>query len=266
MPDIHSSAIVHPHAQLADSVKVGPFAVIEADVTIGENTTIGPHCMIDNGARIGSNCRIHHGAVIATPPQDLKYKFEKTEAFIGDNTEIREYATVNRGTPYSWKVVVGGNCLLMAYSHVAHDCVIGDNVILANSAQLGGHVEIGRNAIIGGLTAIHQFCHIGPFVMVSGASGTNKDIPPYVRAGHFPVQYAGLNVIGLRRNGFSREAIDAIHECYRIIYHSGRNVSQALEHIQATMPTTPEVETIIQFITSSPRGIIRAARTVGADE
>ncbi len=266
MPTIHPTAYVHPEARLADSVTVGPFAVIEADVVIGEDTSIGSHCLIDNGARIGAQCRIHHGAVIATPPQDLKYKNEKTECFIGDHTEIREYATVNRGTTYSWKVVVGSHCLLMAYSHVAHDCILGDRVILANAAQLGGHCEIGNNAIIGGLTAIHQFCHVGPFVMLSGSTGTNKDIPPFVRAGHFPAQFAGINLIGLRRNGFSPEAIESIKECYRLLYRSGRNVTQAVEHITATLPMTPEVEAIMTFIRNSPRGIIRAAHSIGSDE
>ncbi len=257
MATIHPTALVDPEARLADSVTVGPFAVIHADVRIGAQTSIGSHCLIDNGARIGERVRIHHGAVVATPPQDLKYAGEPTEFFIGDDTEIREYCTLNRGTTHSRMSSVGRNCLLMAYVHVAHDCVVGNNVILANSVNMGGHTIIGDFAIIGGITGIHQFSHIGAHCMIAAGIKIAKDVPPYALIGGSPGMFEGINRIGLRRRGFSPETLDLITQSYKAIYHSGMNVSQAVEYIRANIELVPEVVSILDFIASSTRGIVR---------
>ncbi len=258
---IHPTAIVHPKAQIRDGVKIEAYAVVEGDVLIGEGSYVGPHVLIDNGARIGKNCKIHKGAVVSTPPQDLSYNNEPTLFEIGDNTTIREFCTLNRGTKKQhFKSVVGSNCLLMAYVHVAHDCVIGNNVIIANSVQMAGHITIDEYAFIGGLVAIHQFVNIGAHAIVGGHFRIPKDIPPYIMAGGWPVTYERLNVIGLRRRGFSKETIDTLHEAYRILYLSKLNVTQGIEKIKATMAITPEVQNILDFVAKSKRGIITARR------
>ena len=266
MQKIHPTAIVHPNARIGDLVEIGPFSVIEDDVDIGPGTVVGSYCFIHSGARIAKNVRIFHGSVVAGPPQDLKYAGEKTELFIGEDTVIREFCTLHRGTTYSYKTVLGGHCLLMAYSHVAHDCIIGDNVILANSVQLGGHSIIDDYAIIGGGALIHQFCRVGAHSIMSGGSATNKDIPPFVKAGHYPAQYVGVNTVGLRRRGFTPEAVHNIQDVYRAIYLSGMNVSQALEHVKGNFNMTPEVLLIIRFIEVSTRGILRGNRGVSSVE
>ncbi len=259
---IHSTAIVSSKAQLADGVIVEPYAIIEDDVTIGEGTFIGPHTLIANGARIGKNCKIHNGAVVSTAPQDLSYNNEPTTFELGDNSTIREFCTLNRGTVKQHKKsVVGSNCLLMAYTHVAHDCVIGNNVIIANSVQMAGHVTIHDFAIIGGLTAIHQFVNIGAYTMVGGHFRIPKDIPPYIMAGGWPVSFERLNIIGLKRRGFTQEAIDSLNDAYRILYLSKLNVSQGVEKIKSTMNITPEVQHVIDFISNTKRGIITARRS-----
>ncbi|MGE5315888.1 MAG: acyl-ACP--UDP-N-acetylglucosamine O-acyltransferase [Acidobacteriota bacterium] len=253
---IHPSAIVSAKAQIADNVEIGPFTIIEDDVVIGEGTKIGSSVLCANGARIGKHCSIHKGAVVATPPQDLKYKNEPTTCEIGDNTTVREFCTLNRGTTEHWKSTIGSNCLLMAYAHVAHDCTIGNNVIIANAVQMGGHVTIHDWAIIGGLTAVHQFSFIGAHAMVQGHKGVAKDVPPFIRAGREPLVYEGLNSVGLRRRGFSAETIADIQQAYRVLYASGYNVSQAVEHIEKEMTMTPEIQLIIDFIRCSKRGIV----------
>jgi len=260
MPIIHSTAIVSPKAQLADTAEIGPFTIVEDDVIIGEGTKIGAHCMLDNGARIGTNCTIHQGTVVATPPQDLKYKNEPTEFIIGDNCTIREYCTLNRGTTHSYKSEIGSNCLLMAYVHVAHDCRVGSNVIIANATQLGGHVEVGYHAIIGGIVAVHQFSHIGDHAMIGGGIRVIKDVPPYILAGETPAVYSGLNSVGLRRRGFAAEVRAAIEQAYDILYHSGRNVTQAVEYIESNLEMTPEIQNVVDFIKHSNRGIIPPRR------
>lgn len=260
MAIIHPTAIVSPKAELADTTEIGPFTIVEDDVQIGEGTKIGPHCKVDNGARIGKNCNIHQGTVIATPPQDLKYADEKTEFIMGDNCTVREYCTLNRGTTYSYKTEVGSDCLLMAYVHVAHDCIISDKVIIANSTQLGGHVTIGYHAILGGLVAVHQFSSIGAHVMIGGGVLVIKDVPPYILAGASPAVFEGLNSVGLRRRGFSPEVRKNLEDVYRILYRSGRNVSQAVEYIKANIEQTEEVRTVLDFIASSKRGIIPPQR------
>jgi UDP-N-acetylglucosamine acyltransferase len=252
----HPTAIVSAQAQIADNVTIGPFTIIEDDVVIGEGTSIGSSVLCANGARIGRNCTVHKGAVVATPPQDLKYKNEPTTCEIGDNTTVREFCTLNRGTTEHWKSVIGSNCLLMAYAHVAHDCTIGNNVIIANAVQMGGHVTIHDWAIVGGLTAVHQFSTIGAHAMIQGQKGVAKDVPPFVRAGREPMVYEGVNSVGLRRRGFSNDTIAAIADAYHIIYGGGYNVSQAVEHIENQEAIIPEVQLILDFIRASKRGIV----------
>ena len=250
-------AYVHPAAKIAPSVVIDPFVTIDQNVEIGEGTRIGSNVTIMEGARIGKNCTIFPGAVISAIPQDFKFRGEDTLAIIGDNTTIRECVTVNRGTAARGKTVVGNNCLLMAYCHVAHDCIVGDNVIMSNATQLAGEVVVDNFAVIGGGPLDHQFCHIGPHVMIQGGALVNKDIPPYVKAAREPIAYAGVNSIGLRRRNFSNEQIREIQEIYRYLYLSGLNVSDAVERIEAELPATKERDEIILFVRNSKRGIIR---------
>ncbi len=250
-------AYIHPAAKIAPSVVIDPFVTIEQNVEIGEGTRIGSNVTIMEGARIGKNCTIFPGAVISGIPQDLKFRGEDTLAIIGDNTTIRECVTVNRGTAAKGKTVVGSNCLIMAYSHIAHDCVVGDNVIISNATQIAGEVVVDNFAVIGGGTLIHQFCHIGPHVMIQGGALVNKDIPPYVKAAREPIAYAGVNSIGLRRRGFTSEVIRDIQEIYRYLYLSGLNNTDAVERIEAELPATKERDEIILFVRNSKRGIIR---------
>ena len=250
-------AYIHPAAKIAPSVVIDPFVTIDANVEIGEGTRIGSNVTIMEGARIGKNCRIFPGAVIGAVPQDLKFRGEDTTAVVGDNTTIRECVTINRGTAAKGKTVVGSNCLLMAYSHIAHDCIVGDNVIVANSSQLAGEVIVDNFAIIGGGTLVHQFCHIGAHVMIQGGALINKEIPPYVKAAREPISYVGVNSIGLRRRNFSNEAIREIQDIYRYLYLSRMNVSDALDAIEAELPATRERDEILLFIRNAKRGIIR---------
>ena len=250
-------AYIHPDAKIAPSVVIEPFVTIDKNVVIGEGTRIGSNVSILEGSRIGKNCIISQGAVIGGLPQDLKFKGEESLAIIGDNTTIREFVTINRGTEAKHKTVVGNNCLIMAYCHVAHDCVIGNNVIMANATQLAGEVVIDDYAILSGGILVHQFSHIGAHVMVQGGSKINKDIPPFVMAGRDPISYAGVNSIGLRRRGYTNEQIRDIQDIYRYIYQSGMNTTQAIERIEAELPATKERDEIVLFVRSSPRGIIK---------
>ncbi|MBQ7851486.1 MAG: acyl-ACP--UDP-N-acetylglucosamine O-acyltransferase [Muribaculaceae bacterium] len=250
-------AYVHPAAKIAPNVVIDPFVTIDRNVEIGEGTRIGSNVTIMEGARIGKNCTIFPGAVISGVPQDLKFQGEDTVAIIGDNTTIRECVTINRGTASKGKTVVGSNCLIMAYSHVAHDSIVGDNVIISNASQIAGEVVIDDFAVIGGGSLIHQFCHIGPHVMIQGGALVNKDIPPYVKAAREPIAYAGINSIGLRRRNFSSETIREIQEIYRYLYLSGLNNTDAIERIEAELPATKERDEIILFVRNSKRGIIR---------
>lgn len=243
-------------AKIGTNVTIGDFTVIKDDVIIGNNVTIGSNVIIDDGARISDNVKLHHGAVISTIPQDLKFGGEVTTLEIGENTVVREYATLNRGTKATGKTVVGKNCLLMAYSHVAHDCVVGDNAIIANSGNLGGHVEVGDWAIVGGLVAVHQFVKIGAHTLLAGFTKAVKDVPPYIIAGSNPMKYEGVNVIGLKRRGFTQEQIDSIKEFYRLLYKSGLNISDAVKEIKYVQPQTKETNLIIEFISKSTRGIL----------
>ena len=223
-----SLSYIDPQAKLAKNVVVEPFVTIEKNVEIGSGTWIGSNVTIMEGARVGENCEIFPGAVISAIPQDLKFEGEESLAIIGDNTIIRECATINRATKATGKTIVGKNCLIMAYAHIAHDCVIGNNAIVVNNVAMGGHVEIGEHAIIGGLTAVHQFIKIGKHCMVSGGSLVRKDIPPYVKAGREPLSFIGINSIGLRRKKFSESEITEIQDIYRILYQKGNNNTQAI--------------------------------------
>lgn len=250
-------AYVHPEAKIASNVVIEPFVNIEKNVEIGEGTWIGSNVTIMEGARIGKNCKIFPGAVISAIPQDLKFEGEKTLVKIGDHVTIREFVTINRGTKASGETVVGNNCLLMAYVHIAHDCRLGNNVILANACNLAGHIEIDDFAIVGGMSAVHQFVHIGKHTMISGGSMVTKDVPPFSKAGREPVSFVGVNSIGLRRRGFSNDRINFIHEVYRMLYMKGRNVSQAVRVIEAEMPINADRDEILNFIQLSQRGIMR---------
>ena len=250
-------AYVHPQAKIAPNVVIEPFVNIEKNVVIEEGTWIGSNVTIMEGARIGKNCKIFPGAVISAIPQDLKFAGEETIVKIGDNTTIREFVTINRGTKASMETVIGNNCLLMAYVHIAHDCIIGNNVILANACNLAGHIEVHDWAILGGLSAVHQFVHIGAHSMISGGSMVRKDVPPFTKAGREPVSFVGVNSIGLRRRGFSNERINAIQEIYRILYLKGRNITQAVRFIEANVPATPDRDEILSFINNSQRGIMK---------
>jgi len=250
-------AYVHPEAKIHPSVVIEPFVTIGPNVEIGEGTHIYSNVTIMEGARIGKNCNIYPGAVISGPPQDLKFKGEDTLAIIGDNTTIRECVTVHRGTASKGKTVVGSNCLIMAYCHVAHDCVVKDNVIMSNAVKLVGEVVVDEFAVVGGGALVHQFCHIGAHVMLQGGALVNKDIPPFVKAGREPIAYAGVNSIGLRRRGYSNETIRDIQEIYRYLYLSGLNNSDAISRIEAELPASKERDEIILFVRNSNRGIIR---------
>ena len=250
-------ACIHPDAKIAENVVIEPFCVIEKNVTIGAGTHIGPNVTIYENTVIGENCRIFPGAVVGAIPQDLKFKGEQTYTIIGNNTTLLECVTVHRGTASKGKTVIGDNCLVMAYCHVAHDCLLHNNIIMSNATQLAGEVEVDDFAIIGGGTLVHQFSHIGSHVMIQGGSKINKDIPPYVIAAREPIAYCGINSVGLNRRGFTPEQIHTIQEAYRLIYQGGMIVSQALDTIEATMPQTPERDTILHFIRNSERGIVR---------
>ena len=250
-------AYVHPAAKIHPSVVIDPFVTIDQNVEIGEGTRIGSNVTILEGARIGRNCTIFPGAVIGAIPQDLKFRGEETYAVIGDNTTLREFVTVSRVTASKGRTVVGNNCLIMAYSHIAHDCCVGNNINISNATQLAGEVIVDDYAIIGGGTLVHQFCHLGSHIMIQGGALINKDVPPYVKAAREPISYAGINSIGLRRRNFSSDTIREIQDIYRYLYLSGLNVSDAVARIEAELPATPERDEIIMFVRNSKRGIIK---------
>ena len=250
-------AFIHPDAKIGKDVIIEPFTTINKNVEIGEGTWIGSNVTIMEGARIGKNCRIFPGAVISAIPQDLKFGGEESIVQIGDHTTIRECVTINRGTSASGETIVGDNCLLMAYSHVAHDCIIGNHCIIANSVAIAGHVTIGDYAILGGLSAVHQFVKIGVHSMISGGTLIRKDIPPFVKAAREPLSYAGVNSVGLRRRGFESEKIKEIQSIYRILYQKNFNNTQATQIIEAEMEASTERDDILQFIRLSQRGIMK---------
>ncbi|WP_192346398.1 acyl-ACP--UDP-N-acetylglucosamine O-acyltransferase [Algoriphagus sp. Y33] len=250
-------AHIDPKATIGKNVHIDPFTMIGENVTIGDNTWIGPNVTIFSGASIGKNCKIFPGAVIAGIPQDLKFQGEDSTVMIGDNTTIRECVTISRGTVEKQTTVIGSHCLLMAYVHIAHDCVIGSHVIIANSVQIAGHVSIDDWAIVGGSSAVHQFVKIGMHAMVSGGSLVRKDVPPFTKAAREPLSYAGVNSLGLRRRGFSSESISHIQEVYRYLFLNSMNNSRALEEIEVNLPATKERDEILNFIRSSERGVMK---------
>lgn len=255
MSDIHPSAVVSGKADLADDVSVGPHTIIEDNVVAGPGCRIASNVLLASGARLGAGVKVHHGAVIGTTPQDLKFGGEDSTAEIGDSTVVREYATVNRGTVDRGKTVIGSDCLLMAYSHVAHDCLIGDHCILANSVNLAGHIEIGDWAILGGVLPVHQFVKIGAHSMIGGGFRVPLDICPYALAGGYPLKIAGLNLVGLRRRGFEREAIRALRKVFKLLFFSGLNTTQAVDRIRDEIEIIPEVKLVLDFIEDSDRGL-----------
>lgn len=257
---ISESAYIHPDAQLGQNVTVEPFAFIAGNVVIGDGTWIGPNAIIMDGARIGRNCRIFPTAVVSAIPQDLKFRGEETTAEIGDKTTLREGCTVNRGTAAVGRTILGENCLLMAYSHVGHDCSIGNNCILGNSTALAGEVKVHDFAILSGSVLVHQFARIGSHVIIGGAGKVRSDVPPFIKADRDPLSYMGLNTVGLTRRGFEKERIDEIHNIYRAIYQNGMNTSQALEYIEKNFNPSADRDYIIDFIKTSERGIIRGPR------
>ena len=248
---------IHPGSKIAKNVVVEPFTSIDKDVVIGEGTWIGSNVTIMSGARIGKNVSIFPGSVISAVPQDLKFKGEDTTAVIGDNTTIRECVTINRGTSDRNKTKIGKNCLIMAYSHVAHDCFIGDNCIFSNNSTLAGHVTVGDHVILAGMVAVHQFCSIGNHAFVAGGSLVRKDVPPYVKAAREPISYVGINSVGLRRRGFDSSVIMQIQSIYRTLYQKKYNNTQAVSIMEAEMEATKERDEIIQFIKNSQRGIMK---------
>lgn len=257
MNNIHPTAIVSSNAKLGNNIEIGPYAVIQDDVEIGDDCIIGPHVGIYNGARIGNRVKIFQGASISNLPQDLKYANEQTYLFIGDDTVIREFATLHKGTAATGKTVIGKNCLLMAYTHIAHDCKIGNKVIISNATQVAGHVTIEDVVIIGGQGAVHQFCKIGQHAMVGGGGMVGTDIPPYSLVSGYPARFMGLNIVGLKRRNFSSEDINTLKEAYRIFYNSGLNHTDALKIIKEKFSEHPLVKNVIEFIESSERGVVR---------
>ena len=253
--EIHPSAIVDPDAELGQGVVVGPWSMIGPRVQIGDGTRIGAHVLIERDTTLGADCHLHQGAVLGTDPQDLKFRGEMTVLVVGDRTTIREYATLNRGTANLKRTVVGDDCLLMAYSHVAHDCQIGNNVILANAVNMGGHVIIEDWATIGGLTAIHQFVRIGAHAFVGGASRTSQDVPPYTKVAGSPMKLYGLNSVGLDRRGFSLEVRQALKKAYRTVFQANLPLTRGLEQAEAEAEDFPEVRHFLSFIRTSERGV-----------
>jgi UDP-N-acetylglucosamine acyltransferase len=254
--EVHHTAVIDPTAELGADVVVGPYAVIGPNVVIGEGSRIGPHVLIEQDTVIGTGCQIHKGAVLGSDPQDLKYGGEPTMLLVGDRTVIREYATLNRGTEANGRTEVGSDCLLMAYTHVAHDCVIGDHVILSNAVNMAGHVTIEDWAIVGGVTPIHQFVRIGRHAFVGGGSRVSKDIPPFVKAAGSPIALYGLNSVGLERRGFSEEVRRELKRAYRLLFGSSLNVTQARERAATELTLYPEIEDLLHFIERSERGVV----------
>ena len=256
MKNIHSTALVSPEAKLGENLSVGPYAIIERDVEIGSDCVIGAHAVIYNGARIGNRVKISQGASVSNLPQDLKFSGEPTLFIIGDDTVVREFATLHRGTKDTGKSQIGKNCLLMAYSHIPHDCVVGDNCIIANAVQIGGHSHIDDWVIIGGLAGLHQFSRVGEHSMIAGAAKITQDVPPYILAVNDPAEFGGLNVVGLRRRGFKAQDIQTLKEAYKCLYDKSFNVSQAVELIESKYGDNIYVQKVLTFLSGTKRGIV----------
>lgn len=253
---IHQTAIISPNAEIGNNVEIGPFTIVEDNVKIADGCKIGAHVTLAAGTILHKDVKVFNGAVLATIPQDLKFKGEITTLEIGERTVIREFATLNRGTDYSYNTKIGNDCLIMAYCHVAHDCQIGNNVIMVNNASLAGHIEVGDWVIISGLVPVHQFTRIGAHSMISGGYRVTKDVPPYVKAMGEPLRFGGINSVGLKRRGFSTEEIQNISDAYRILYRNGLNISDALIKLETDMGLLKEIVPIIEFIKKAERGLI----------
>ncbi|MCQ2227593.1 MAG: acyl-ACP--UDP-N-acetylglucosamine O-acyltransferase [Bacteroidales bacterium] len=257
---IHPSAVIDPEAKIGENVEIGPFVTIEKNVVIGDGCQIMSGAVICYGTRMGKNNRIFPHAVIGMVPQDLKFKGEETTCEIGDNNSIREFVTINRGTASKGKTVVGSNNLLMAYVHIGHDCVFGNNIIVSNACQFAGEVEVNDCAVVGGGSLVHQFTRIGSYVMIQGGSRLGKDVPPYVMVGREPASFEGLNIVGLKRRGFNVAQISEAQEIYKYLFQKNLNTTQAVTAIEAEMQPSEIRDSILAFVKSSPRGIIRAPR------
>ena len=257
MLTIQNFTAIHPEAKIGDNVHIDPFTTIHKNVEIGDGTWIGSNVTIMEGARIGKNCKIFPGAVISAISQDLKYKGEESYVVIGDNTTIREYVTINRSSNEFGITTLGSNCHIMAYSHIAHDCNVGDSCIFSNNSTLAGHVKIGNYVVLSGFTAINQFSNVGEYSFIAGGSQVRKDIPPFIKAGRNPLCYLGVNNIGLKRNGFSENLIKKIQSIYKIIFQNKMNVTQATNFLENKFEKINEKDIIIQFIKKSERGILK---------
>lgn len=253
---VHPTALIDPEASVAGSATVGPYAIVGPGVRVGERVRVGSHALIERDTTVGDDCVIHHGAVLGSDPQDLKYDGEPSRLEVGARTTVREYCTLNRGTGESGLTRVGSDCLLMAYVHVAHDCEVGDHAILANSTHLGGHVQIGRYATIGGVTGIHQFVRIGDYAFIGACSKATQDVPPYFLVDGHPCVARGINLVGLRRRGFTDEALRGLRRAYRAMYKSNRNIGDALDEIGSWTDAGPEVRTLVEFVRASERGVV----------
>jgi UDP-N-acetylglucosamine acyltransferase len=253
---IHPTAIVDPAAELGPDVEIGPWAIVGPKCTVGARSVLAPRALLERNVRLGADCRVGTGSILGGDPQDLKYRGEETWVEIGDGSAVREYATINRGTAESGSTTVGRKCLVMAYVHLAHDCHLGNEVILANLAQLAGHVKVGDGVIIGGMSAVHQFVKIGAYAFIGGMSRVSKDVPPFVKAVGSPLRSYGLNSVGLVRRGFSSEAVRALKQTYALFFRSELNVSQALARARAELPPLPEVELFLRFVENSERGVL----------
>lgn len=266
MLNIHPTALVSGRAEIGEDVEIGPYSVVDDDVTIGNGCQISSSVRLHSGVHLGREVRVFHGAALGGEPQDLKFGGEKTELHVGDGTVIREFVTLNRGTAATGRTLVGKNCLIMAYAHVAHDCTVGDHVIMANSVHLAGHVEVEDHVTIGGVVPVHQFVRIGRHCMVGGGLRVPKDVPPYILAGGVPLRYFGLNAVGLRRRGFSTEVRNNLKRAYQILFQSELNLRQAVERIREEFGGIAEVEQVLEFIAKSKRGLLPGNRMMTTED
>lgn len=257
MSDIHKTALIDPKVEIAENVKIGPYSIIGPDVTIDSGTVIGPHVHIEKRTRLGKNCHIATGAVLGTNPQDLKFRNEKTFLEIGNGCTIREYCTINVSTSPEVPTRIGDNCMMMAYSHVAHDCQLEEGVIMANCGSLAGHIYIERGAILGGLAAVHQFTRIGRYAFIGGLSRVVMDILPFTKVAGEPCRMHGLNSIGLSRKGFSKDRIGQLRKAYRIIFKKNLRLDQAMENLKSELGDSEDVQHLLDFIGKSQRGLTR---------
>ncbi|OGL46259.1 MAG: acyl-[acyl-carrier-protein]--UDP-N-acetylglucosamine O-acyltransferase [Candidatus Schekmanbacteria bacterium RBG_16_38_11] len=255
--NIHQTAIIHPKAEIGENVKIGPYTIIEEEVFIGNNTEISSNVLIEKWTSIGKDCEISSGAKIGGKPQDQKFKDKRSFVKIGDNAKIREFVTIHRSSEEDKSTIIGSNAMIMAYSHIAHDCKVGDHVVVTNYTGISGYVEVEEWAIISGFVGIHQFCRIGKLAMISGFSGVSKDVPPFVTVRGVTTKPFGLNIVGLKRNNIPEEIINSLKTAYRFLFQSKLNVSQALEQIKKEIPKSKEIDHLVNFIENSKRGICK---------